>query len=159
WVQSGFLGRGGFSVVHKQHEKSSGLCRAVKTIDKSRMPTQLDYSRELLVMALLAKHPSLFVQFHGWFEQSQNLYIAMEYLEKGDLGKHIGEPLPQETVQTITKQLLEGLSIMHKKGITHRDLKPENIFVVTMSPVWVKIGDFGIAKRVRDKDPTTLHTQ
>ena len=54
WSNCGELGRGGFGVVHKQIEKTTGHCRAVKTIDK-RLPAGLDYSRELLVMAILAK--------------------------------------------------------------------------------------------------------
>ena len=54
WSNFKELGRGGFGVVHKQIEKTSAHYRAVKTIDK-RLPHKLDYSRELLVMAILAK--------------------------------------------------------------------------------------------------------
>ncbi|PUU79031.1 hypothetical protein B9Z19DRAFT_1140514 [Tuber borchii] len=59
----------------------------------------------------------------------------MEYLEEGDLTKHIGAPLLQETVRNISKQILEGLKVMHQQGIAHRDLKPANIFVVSVSRV------------------------
>ena len=54
WRNCGELGRGGFGVVHKQIQKTTGHYRAVKAIDK-RLPQELDYSRELLVMAILAK--------------------------------------------------------------------------------------------------------
>ena len=54
WGNCGELGRGGFGIVHKQIQKAAGHYRAVKTIDK-RLPHKLDYSRELLVMAILAK--------------------------------------------------------------------------------------------------------
>ena len=54
WSDCGELGKGGFGIVHKQIEKTTGLYRAVKTIDK-RQSHKLDYSRELLVMAILAK--------------------------------------------------------------------------------------------------------
>jgi len=64
------------------------------------------------------------VEFLGWFDKSETLYIAMEYLPESDLTKHAGSPLRQETVQTISKQILEGLKVMHQKGIAHRDLKP-----------------------------------
>lgn len=65
------------------------------------------------------------MKFLGWFEDHDTLYIAMEYLEMGDLRRHIGKPLPQKTVQGIAKQLLAGLDVMHQKGIAHRDIKPE----------------------------------
>ncbi|CUS11444.1 unnamed protein product, partial [Tuber aestivum] len=100
-----------------------------------------------------------FVQFLGSFQDSQTLYIAMEYLEKGDLSRYINTPLPQETVQIISRQILQGLKVMHQEGIAHRDLKPANIFVVSMSPPRVKLGDFGISKRIQPQDTTTLHTQ
>ncbi|CUS11460.1 unnamed protein product, partial [Tuber aestivum] len=157
WNNCGELGKGSFGVVHKQIQKTTGHYRAVKTIDK-RLPN-LDYSRELLAMAILAKHPSQFVEFLGWFEEPETLYIAMEYLEEGDLRNHSRTPLPQETVRTISKQLLQGLKVMHQEGIAHRDLKPENIFVVSMSPVWVKLGDFGISKWIPAEATTTFHTQ
>ena len=54
WSNCGELGRGGFGIVHKQIQKATGHCRAVKMIDK-RPSIRFDYSRELLVMAILAK--------------------------------------------------------------------------------------------------------
>ena len=54
WRDCEELGRGGFGIVHKQIQKATGHCRAVKTINK-RLHAKLDYSRELLVMAILAK--------------------------------------------------------------------------------------------------------
>jgi len=54
WRNCGELGRGGFGVVYKQIEETTGHYRAVKTIDKRLYP-KADYSRELLVMAILAK--------------------------------------------------------------------------------------------------------
>ena len=64
------------------------------------------------------------MEFLGWFEEPETLYIAMEYLEEGDLTKYIGTPLPQETVQTISKQILEGLQVMRQQRIALQDLKP-----------------------------------
>ena len=64
------------------------------------------------------------MEFLGWFEERETLYIAMEYIKEGDLSKHMGAPLQQETVRNISRQILEGLKVMHQQGIAHRDLKP-----------------------------------
>ena len=71
------------------------------------------------------------MKFLGWFEDPKTLYIAMEYLEEGDLTKHISTPLSQESVQNISKQILEGLKVMHQEGITHRDIKPAVFITLT----------------------------
>ena len=80
------------------------------------------------------------MRFLGWFEKPETLYIAMEYLKEGDLTKHFGTPLHQETVQNITKQILEGLKVMHQQGIAHRDLKP----AVWLLPLNTSLGDYRI---------------
>ena len=68
---------------------------------------------------------SLFVQFLGWFENSEKLYIAMEYFQRGDLRRHLSERMSVPTSKLLARQLLEGLDFMHKNGIAHRDIKPE----------------------------------
>ena len=49
--------------------------------------------------------------------------IAMECPPEGDFTKNIGSPPPQEAIQTISRQALEGLKVMYQNGIAHRDLK------------------------------------
>jgi len=53
WSNCGELGKGGFSVVYKQIQKTTGQYRAVKAIDKGP-PLRPDHSTELLAMAKLA---------------------------------------------------------------------------------------------------------
>src|ERR1700753_1655274 len=100
----------------------------------------------------------------------------MEYFQHGTLDLYIQDKLTETDARIIAQQLLEGLRIMHEEHFTHRDLKPQvsrlqqiysaasmlirqNIFVVQHSPNWwVKIGDFGMSKRV-SHNSTILQTK
>ena len=63
------------------------------------------------------------------------MFLAMEYMPLGDLEQNMQEienspthtrpPLSEEEVQEISRQILEGLNIMHAEGFAHRDLKPQ----------------------------------
>jgi len=74
-----------------------------------------------------------------------NICSIMEYCERGDLfslvAKHEG--FPEGIAHCLFKQVLDGVSFLHHKGVAHRDLKPENIFV--SNDFTLKIGDFGFA--------------
>jgi calcium/calmodulin-dependent protein kinase I len=83
----------------------------------------------------------------------------MEYLPHGDLSGYLDEfgPLPEHEVQQIAHQILEGLQCMHNHKFVHRDLKPQNVLIKERGPDWwVKLGDFGISKRM--EDVASLHT-
>ena len=110
----------------------------------------------------------------------------MEYVPLGDLSKYIttGE-IKEHDAKQITRDVLEALMIIHDEGFTHRDIKPQvrfpcrassanilvadlltihmcsyqNVFVMQKDPLWwVKLGDFGITKRI-DNEQTALRTR
>ena len=51
----------------------------------------------------------------------------MEYIPIGDISKTFvnGYRWNESDTKVVIEQLLHGLVVMHKAGITHRDLKPE----------------------------------
>ena len=55
------------------------------------------------------------------------MYIAMEYIPMGDMSQSFADSYRwnESDTRVVIKQLLHGLAVMHKEGITHRDLKPE----------------------------------
>ncbi|KAJ5353722.1 hypothetical protein N7541_006286 [Penicillium brevicompactum] len=151
WVRSKELGRGSFGIVWLEQCPKEDRLRAVKEIAKKKIQKNA-YHRELeaIVKFSHARYDGLFVRSFGWYENPDSVFIAMEYILFGDLQKHLKRALPEDEAAQVVRQVLEGLECMHDNGFAHRDLKPENIFVVSKPPDkwWVKIGDFGISKRV-----------
>lgn len=62
---------------------------------------------------------------HGWYEDDDNVFLAMEYFQYGDLDAYIDAGISEDGAKLICAQLLDGLSLMHRMGFTHRDLKPQ----------------------------------
>ena len=55
------------------------------------------------------------------------------------------KPIPLPTIKSLTWQILNGVTFLHKNWIFHRDLKPANIMVTSNG--CVKIGDLGLARK------------
>ena len=66
----------------------------------------------------------------GWYENSDDIFLAMEYLPNGDLQKFLGSPMPENEGANIITQISEGLQFMHDHGFAHRDLKPAVCLII-----------------------------
>jgi calcium/calmodulin-dependent protein kinase I len=101
----------------------------------------------------------------------------MEWAPYGDLEDCVLKPLLEVEFQQIISQISLAVVIMHERRFLHRDLKPkvrfahgpssllkraQNVFLFRKPPEsleWrVKLGDFGVSKRVRDAANTSWHT-
>lgn len=73
------------------------------------------------------------------------MYLQMEFCEKSTLRTAIDNGLykDEERLWRLFREMVDGLSHIHVKGMIHRDLKPVNIFLDSNDHV--KIGDFGLA--------------
>jgi serine/threonine protein kinase len=49
----------------------------------------------------------------------------------------------EETTKYLFKQLLDGITYLHRHGICHRDLKPNNLLC---DGLILKIADFNVSK-------------
>ncbi|KAI1387929.1 kinase-like protein [Hypoxylon trugodes] len=162
------IGEGAFGRVYKtRNAMEPGDERDIAIKHTFKIPSLKRHRlfAEILDSSLLAKKsPEYFVQFIGWNEDDSSFLLAMEYIEFGNLKanlKNIGDSWTQRDTQSVTRQTLEALKVMHSANLTHRDLKPEvNILVVLnqLGQIRIKIADFGISKRRSDRGTTFLRT-
>jgi serine/threonine protein kinase len=132
WRVERVLGRGGSGEVRLEHNEEGSERRAVKRIWASGSTLKLAYERELKALMEFSKpkykEAAVFVDFLGWFEDHESVYLAMEYLPLGDLEGNIhprAGAISEPEIREITLQILEGLKIMHMEHFVHRDLKPK----------------------------------
>lgn len=141
------LGSGSFGTVKKATHRSSFVQRAVKIIHKRKASTSLvDRIREEIAILMKLDHPNILKIFE-YFEDSENLYIIMEYLEGGELFRSWdSERATENDLAWIMHQILSALRYCHLLNIAHRDIKPQNIVYVTGKDQIVKLIDFGTSK-------------
>ena len=77
----------------------------------------------------------------------------MEYEAGGDLARWLEQQGPPALELGLRwfRQALEALRYAHRNAVLHRDLKPHNLLLNAEGNV--KVGDFGLFKRVRADDP------
>jgi serine/threonine protein kinase len=104
-----------------------GESRAVKSIVKRVGSQQIRFGEELEALSLFSQSPNKdsFVEYYGWFEDSDMIYLAMEHLELGDLSRFLYRPFSEGETRHLLSQVVRGVAFMHSRNFCHRDLKPQ----------------------------------
>jgi serine/threonine-protein kinase len=140
------LGEGGMGVVYKAEDLTLQRTVALKFLPAESLASASDRSRlvhEARAAAVLL-HPNI-CPVYEIGESDGHTFIAMGYLEGQSLKERLAEgPLPLDEALRIAKEIGEGLSAAHGKGIVHRDVKPGNVMVTPEGRAVLM--DFGLAK-------------
>lgn len=140
------LGEGGMAhVYHGQDQHGRDFAVKIpKTVDER-------FQRECIIASTL-NSPHIVKAFDFYAEKSEGrpAYMAQEMLVGQTLQDRLDEApdgLPLSEVDSLVRQMLDGLEAAHGQGILHRDLKPENLFLDRATGREVlKILDFGVAR-------------
>lgn len=84
--------------------------------------------------------------------------MLQEYVIGGELFRHLRKSgrFSSETAKFYSAEIVLALEYLHSKDIIYRDLKPENILIDHRG--YIKITDFGFAKKVVDRTWTLCGT-
>jgi serine/threonine protein kinase len=97
----------------------------------------------------MCQHPNI-IKLLDIFENSDNYFIVIEYMEGKDLFDYIQKRsfiLTETRVKQLVCQLIIATRYIHDFGIVHRDLKLENIMMSDVTnDAKPKLVDFGLAR-------------
>ena len=140
------IGRGGFGKVWKVIEKKTKIIYAVKEMSKVKIIDKKSQKSVLFERELLSRiRNSFIVNLIYSFQDSENLYLVMDFLKGGDLRYHIckNRYITEEQTKFFLGCLILGLEYIHSLNLIHRDIKPENLLMDSRG--YLRITDFGIS--------------
>jgi serine/threonine protein kinase len=148
------LGRGGMGSVYEVKDRQLQKTFAMKVLRPELVSDRVVNKRfeQEMKAANSLNHANL-VAVYGHGKSTTGIsYFVMEYVDGESLAKLIAREGHLGTVLAVDifKQVCDGLTHAHQKGLIHRDLKPSNIILTKTESgaISVKIIDFGIAKVV-----------
>ena len=153
------LGRGTFGRVVLVKQVSNGTHYAMKILDKHRVVRKRQIEHTLAEKKILERISFPFiVNMESHFKDNLNLYIVLDFVPGGELFKHLRKmkKFAESHSRFYAAQIALAFEYLHHLGIIYRDLKPENILLDEMG--YVKISDFGFAKRVKGRTWTFCGT-
>lgn len=171
------IGKGAFGevyIVYDENDKNNPKIKyAAKKIPKFKieqiqitstkgMPLLTNIYNEIEINSKFTNEN--LVTFFGIEEINGNDYMIFEYCDGGDLNKTIKEyqkkyynkKIPEKYIQKILKDIMNGLTCLHRNLIVHHDIKLQNILVkydseedknnLHLDKATYKISDFGLSK-------------
>ncbi|XP_067228962.1 striated muscle preferentially expressed protein kinase isoform X3 [Chanodichthys erythropterus] len=143
------IGRGAFSYV-KRVTLKKGQSFAAKFISV-RAKSKTCSLREMTLLSEL-DHDNI-VHFYDAFEKRRVVVIITELCHEELLERITKRTTVFESeVQSIIRQLLEGVAYLHRNDIIHLDIKPENILMADQKSDHIRICDFGNALKVNPNE-------
>ncbi|XP_061192835.1 serine/threonine-protein kinase Nek3-like [Saccostrea echinata] len=154
------LGTGTFGEAWIAKSRKHEMRCVVKVINILRL-SERELDQALTEVSVLGRmHHVNIVRYLDAYVHDGALNIAMEYADGGDLHKKIcdqkGVSFNKEVIMDWFVQMCMALQYIHKQNILHRDLKSQNIFLTSKSIV--KVGDFGIARVLKDSSDLAVTT-
>jgi serine/threonine protein kinase len=147
------IGRGGSAVVWLVRDRIDAALYAMKIINKFSIIVneQADsVNSERNVLASL-ENPWVVKLFYS-FQDSENLYLVMEFVQGGDLLSLLSctPVLDEAAARFYIAEIALAIQSVHALGFVHRDIKPDNILITTKGHI--KLTDFGLATPFEKRD-------
>lgn len=175
------IGGGGFSIVYLAIDGESGEDVVVKEFMPRKLAFRAEdgsvqiredangdafshgrrlFFQEANFLANL-KHHNI-VNVKNFFRANGTVYMVMDYQKGVTLQEYIARRdggLSEDLIQTVFRPLLDGLKMIHERGLLHLDIKPGNIYLRPgADPVLLDFGAVHEMKQTRQYQPGQVLT-
>jgi len=128
----------------------NGELVAAKRLQAQEEGFSEDFYKEVDTLMGL-RHPNV-ISFIGIFVKDLDRYMVTDFMNQGSLKSLLlskGDEMEPSDVCFFAKEICKGMSYLGSKNLVHRDLRADNILVNEVDGhFWVKIGDFGLARKI-----------
>ncbi len=149
----GVLGRGGYAVVYRAVDQTTGERVALKVLraDRASAVAVRRLQREA-ESAGAVRHPNVVrVLDHG--VAAEGAFLAMELVAGETLRERIARgALPVDEAVRVASGIGAALEALHEMGLVHRDLKPSNVLLGADGSV--RVADLGLVTALDPEDET-----
>ena len=132
---------------------------ALKIMKKSEVVRlkQVEHIKNEKEILSEVNHPFI-VTLYCAFQDERNLYMLLEFIIGGELFTHLRKAgkFANDHTRFYAAQIVMALQYLHNDSVVYRDLKPENLLLDMIG--YLKITDFGFAKKVEDRTWTLCGT-
>ena len=140
------IGVGGYADVHKCRDTIGNryVCKVMPKQNNKRIRVQ----REIEALKRVSRVSLRVPKYIDAIENDDHYYLVQEWCRGGSLKNYMNarNEIYENTVASIVRGVLRGLSPIHENGIIHRDIKAENIlFTDNDDDAILKVCDFGLA--------------
>ncbi|KAF9461332.1 kinase-like domain-containing protein [Collybia nuda] len=141
------VGKGAYGSVHKGQHIPTGNVVALKIINLDTSDDDVgDIQREVALLTQLRDAPNI-TKYYGCHMDGPRVWIVMEFAQGGSVLSLMKASkdgcLEEKYVSVVIREVLVGLSYLHKVPVIHRDMKAANILVTASGKVM--ICDFGVS--------------
>jgi len=152
------IGKGAFGEVRLVQKIDNGHIYAMKVLRKSEMveKEQVAHVRAERDILVEVDHTWVVKMFYS-FQDTENLYLVMEFLAGGDVMTLLmkKDTLSEEAAQFYIAETALAIQTIHKLGFIHRDIKPDNLLLDSRGHV--KLSDFGLCTGLKKSHRTEFY--
>jgi WD40 repeat protein len=157
YIQLDEFARGGLGRIIRAKDTRTGRIVAIKEMLLSTEDAALRFAREAMITANL-QHPAIVPVYEVGRWTSGQPFYAMKLVSGRPLDQVIAATKTIDDRLALVSHVLavaDALAYAHGERVIHRDLKPHNVLVGAHGETVVI--DWGLARRLDDKDPAASH--